>query len=115
MGPKTEADLLPMPKTDKKATKSPKIVNKPGSDEQHNIKQKVEEESLNILDVMKKVNFHKPGENYKTDGYIVTENTPKLLQDHLKVTGGKVSLLVFLMLKTLQRLINITMHCVCLC
>lgn len=37
-----------------------------------------------------KVHFHKPGENYKTDGYIVTPNTHHLLQKHLKATGGKV-------------------------
>lgn len=46
--------------------------------------------SLTILDVMKKINFHKPGENFKTDGYVVTENTDKLLKEHLKITGGKV-------------------------
>lgn len=45
---------------------------------------------MTILDVMKKVNFHAPGENYKTDGYVVTENTDKLLKEHLKITGGKV-------------------------
>jgi len=39
---------------------------------------------------MKRLNFHKPGENYKTDGYIITENTTKLLMTHLKRTGGKV-------------------------
>lgn len=46
--------------------------------------------SLSILDVMKKLIFHAPGENYKTDGYVVTEVTHKLLQNHLKRTGGKV-------------------------
>lgn len=30
------------------------------------------------------------GENYKTDGYVVTPNTMKLLKDHLKTTGGQV-------------------------
>lgn len=50
----------------------------------------IETEAINILDVMKKINFHAPGENYKTDGYIVTENTHNLLQNHLKETGGKV-------------------------
>lgn len=44
-----------------------------------------------ISELMKtKVHFHKPGENYKTEGYIVTPNTHKLLQEHLKITGGKV-------------------------
>lgn len=44
-----------------------------------------------ISELMKtKVHFHKPGENYKTNGYIVTPNTHYLLQKHLKATGGKV-------------------------
>ncbi|KAG9510490.1 putative glutamine--tRNA ligase, partial [Fragariocoptes setiger] len=34
--------------------------------------------------------FHKPGENYKTDGYVVTPNTEALLAKHLQETGGQV-------------------------
>lgn len=30
------------------------------------------------------------GENYKTDGYVITEKTMDLLAQHLKETGGKV-------------------------
>jgi len=37
-----------------------------------------------------KVHFHAPGENYKTDGYVVTPNTEKLLKKHLAETGGSV-------------------------
>lgn len=37
-----------------------------------------------------KVHFHAPGENFKTDGYVSTPNTEKLLKEHLKITGGKV-------------------------
>lgn len=37
-----------------------------------------------------KVHFHKPGENYKTEGYVVTPNTHRLLREHLEITGGKV-------------------------
>lgn len=41
--------------------------------------------------VMKSKNvFHRPGENYLTEGYIITPNTQRLLRDHLKATGGKV-------------------------
>ncbi|CAF3321802.1 unnamed protein product [Rotaria sp. Silwood1] len=36
------------------------------------------------------LNFHKPGENYKTEGYIMTPKTMDLLKEHLKKTGGKV-------------------------
>jgi hypothetical protein len=38
----------------------------------------------------KKVHFHLPGENYKTDGYVTTPNTMRLLKSHLQITGGKV-------------------------
>nr|CDS20273.1 glutaminyl tRNA synthetase [Echinococcus granulosus] len=34
--------------------------------------------------------FHKPGENYKTDGYVVTNRTQVLLKEHLAKTGGHV-------------------------
>ncbi|OXB66236.1 hypothetical protein ASZ78_000661 [Callipepla squamata] len=34
--------------------------------------------------------FHKPGENYKTEGYVVTPNTMALLKQHLAITGGQV-------------------------
>uniref|UniRef100_A0A8C2L0D3 Glutamine--tRNA ligase n=1 Tax=Cyprinus carpio TaxID=7962 RepID=A0A8C2L0D3_CYPCA len=34
--------------------------------------------------------FHKPGENYKTEGYVVTPNTMNLLKKHLEETGGQV-------------------------
>jgi len=34
--------------------------------------------------------FHKTGENYKTDGYIITPNTMNLLQQHLKETNGMI-------------------------
>ena len=30
------------------------------------------------------------GENYKTDGYIITDNTMQILKDHLKKTDGQV-------------------------
>ncbi|KAG5318412.1 SYQ ligase, partial [Pseudoatta argentina] len=91
LGPKVDADLAPIPKQVKpkdKQTKAKKSENA-----------KEEQESLNgekggaqtISELMKtKTQFHKPGENYKTDGYIVTPNTHYLLQKHLKATGGKV-------------------------
>ncbi|CAK9291915.1 unnamed protein product [Gordionus sp. m RMFG-2023] len=36
------------------------------------------------------LNFHKPGENYKTDGYVITPHTPTLLKEHLERTGSRV-------------------------
>ncbi|XP_045465828.1 probable glutamine--tRNA ligase [Harmonia axyridis] len=87
LGPKTEADLAPPPKQERKVKpkeeKTSKTVEKSkAGDEIKN--------ALSILDVMKKIDFHKPGENFKTDGYVVTANTQKLLEEHLKITGGKV-------------------------
>ncbi|KAI1280808.1 putative glutamine--tRNA ligase [Halotydeus destructor] len=37
-----------------------------------------------------KTQFHKPGENFTTDGYVVTPLTHELLKKHLKETGGQV-------------------------
>uniref|UniRef100_A0A8C5H8G4 Glutamine--tRNA ligase n=1 Tax=Gouania willdenowi TaxID=441366 RepID=A0A8C5H8G4_GOUWI len=36
------------------------------------------------------VPFPHAGENYKSEGYVVTPNTMALLQKHLEVTGGKI-------------------------
>ncbi|XP_076264536.1 glutaminyl-tRNA synthetase [Rhynchophorus ferrugineus] len=89
LGPKTEADLAPISKTDKKGPKASKKEEKDTS-KQNKEKGNLVVQPLTILDVMKKVNFHVPGENYKTDGYVMTENTEKLLKEHLKITGGMV-------------------------
>ncbi|VEN41918.1 unnamed protein product [Callosobruchus maculatus] len=92
LGPKTEADLNPAAKTAKKAAKPTKTEAKESTKKPIHSETDSSslQQSVTILDVMKKVNFHKPGENYKTDGYVVTENTHNLLKEHLKVTGGKV-------------------------
>lgn len=37
------------------------------------------------------LNFHKPGENYKTEGYVINDNTMRLLAEHLQITGGQAS------------------------
>uniref|UniRef100_A0A3Q2FTC3 Glutamine--tRNA ligase n=1 Tax=Cyprinodon variegatus TaxID=28743 RepID=A0A3Q2FTC3_CYPVA len=34
--------------------------------------------------------FHKPGENYTTEGYVVTPKTMELLKKHLEITGGQI-------------------------
>lgn len=46
--------------------------------------------ATSIAELMKKLPFHAPGENYKSDGYVVTPETKKLLEEHLKITSGKV-------------------------
>lgn len=48
-------------------------------------------EVMSFMELMgEAVKFHKPGENYKTDGYVITDKTMELLKQHLKTTGGKV-------------------------
>lgn len=90
LGEKTEADLAPPPKKQKEkkpaetANKSEKVANVEDAS-------KVSDGASSIAELMKtKVHFHAPGENYKTDGYVVTPNTERLLKEHLKITGGKV-------------------------
>lgn len=88
LGPKSDADLAPPPKT----SKQPK-ANKPEKEkaQQKNVSDKEKVGARTISELMKtKVHFHKPGENYKTEGYTVTPNTRKLLEEHLKVIEGKV-------------------------
>lgn len=96
LGPKTEADLVPLAKVKKpvgaaaataKTTKSKEENEKA----QSNTQKKDDDSALTIMELMKtKVNFHAPGENYKTDGYVTTPSTDRLLKEHLKLTGGQV-------------------------
>ena len=78
LGPKTEADLAPPPKEkkvakDKSATSSDKKSDKAQKSSNTNDRKSVEDEgATTIAELMKtKVHFHKPGENYKTDGYVI--------------------------------------------
>lgn len=95
LGPKTEADLAPPPKaekkpkgdTGKKAKKADDKISKPSE------KAESPDEiggAMSISELMKKLPFHAPGENFKSDGYVVTNDTKRLLEEHLKITGGKV-------------------------
>ena len=52
----------------------------------------LEKRPLSMAEFLKTVNFHLPGENYKTDGYVITDKTHDLLKEHLKITGGQVCL-----------------------
>jgi len=78
LGAKTDADFAPVQK--QKKVKEIKPVEK----------KVFVYTPVSIEEVMGKVDFHKPGENFKTDGYVVTKNTETLLAKHLKETGGKV-------------------------
>ncbi|KAK0182166.1 hypothetical protein PV327_000329 [Microctonus hyperodae] len=92
LGPKTDADLAPAPKPQKqpkaKVQDKEKIVKKDAKIIDDN---ESKDSAKTISELMKtKVHFHKPGENYKTEGYVVTPFTHKLLAEHLKITGGSV-------------------------
>ncbi|KOC59075.1 putative glutamine--tRNA ligase [Habropoda laboriosa] len=88
LGAKCDSDLTPLPKAIKQAK-----VKKTEKEKEHksiiSINEKVGVHTISEL-MKTKVHFHKPGENYKTEGYILTTNTHRLLQEHLKTTGGKV-------------------------
>ncbi|KAL4708789.1 hypothetical protein ACJJTC_011753 [Scirpophaga incertulas] len=94
LGPKTEADLAPPPKADKKAKgdtgKRPKKEDCQNTKlEKTDVPENVDG-ATTIAELMRKLPFHAPGENYKSDGYIVTPDTKKLLEEHLKITSGQV-------------------------
>ena len=88
LGPKVDSDLAPPPKT----IKQPKVKKPNKEKDQGSVvasNEKIGAQTISEL-MRTKVHFHKPGENYKTEGYIVTPNTQRLLQEHLQITGGKV-------------------------
>nr|CAG4634624.1 EOG090X01EL [Alona affinis] len=87
LGPKTEADLAPPPKVEK--VKPAKLATT-AANPKENVEADTDSAST-MTELMKnKVHFHKPGENYKTDGYVITDKTMDLLKEHLKITGGQV-------------------------
>ncbi|XP_022187342.2 probable glutamine--tRNA ligase [Nilaparvata lugens] len=92
LGPKTEADMAPVPKKPSKQTKVKDQNDHKSNKSKDKIQVNGTEESgpMTVSEMMKKVNFHAPGENFKTDGYVVTEHTQRLIAEHLKITGGKV-------------------------
>ncbi|KAK6632385.1 hypothetical protein RUM44_007427 [Polyplax serrata] len=86
LGPKTEEDKKPIKSKPAKQKPTEQVASSGD-------KTKFVEVPKGIVigELMKtKVQFHKVGENYKTDGYVVTSKTKELLAEHLKITGGKV-------------------------
>uniref|UniRef100_A0A668S192 Glutaminyl-tRNA synthetase n=1 Tax=Oreochromis aureus TaxID=47969 RepID=A0A668S192_OREAU len=76
LGPKTEADLEKKPKV--------KVL--------HFWSDAVSGEGKSLMEQLRgeALKFHKPGENYTTEGYVVTPNTMNLLKKHLEFTGGQI-------------------------
>lgn len=78
LGPKTEADNAKPKKVkeEKAKDKGPKVA--------------AEETCQDIIELLRRTNFHSTGENYKSDGYVITPNTMRLLSEHVRTTGGQV-------------------------
>uniref|UniRef100_A0A8C4TN82 Glutamine--tRNA ligase n=1 Tax=Erpetoichthys calabaricus TaxID=27687 RepID=A0A8C4TN82_ERPCA len=86
LGPKTEADL------DKKSKAQKQKVPDTNKKEEAVLNGEMKFEGKSLMEQLRgeALKFHKPGENYKTEGYVVTANTMKLLKQHLEITGGQV-------------------------
>nr|XP_029477460.1 glutamine--tRNA ligase [Oncorhynchus nerka] len=86
LGPKTEADLEKKPKAQKAKAPDGEVK------EELTMNGEIKIEGRSLMDELRGValNFHKPGENYKTEGYVVTPKTMDLLKQHLEFTGGQI-------------------------
>lgn len=90
LGPKTEADLEKKPKQPKaKAAESEAKVKREDVAVNGEV---MAGEGKSLMEQLRgeALKFHKPGENYKTEGYVVTANTMNLLKKHLEITGGQI-------------------------
>jgi glutaminyl-tRNA synthetase len=91
LGPKTAEDENPEPPK----PKAPKAENKPAaaaaaSGAAAAAAPAAEAASPETVFHGAVLRFHAPGENYKTEGYVVTEKTMELLKKHTEATGGQV-------------------------
>uniref|UniRef100_A0A671KWG7 Glutamine--tRNA ligase n=1 Tax=Sinocyclocheilus anshuiensis TaxID=1608454 RepID=A0A671KWG7_9TELE len=84
LGPKTEADLEKKPKVYFYCLEFSNLSTS------ESVFEKLKGKSLMEQLRGEALKFHKPGENYKTEGYVVTSNTMNLLKKHLEETGGQV-------------------------
>ncbi|XP_039253901.1 glutamine--tRNA ligase-like [Styela clava] len=86
LGPKTEADMAPVSKN--KKSNNPKPAKNSGDAKSKD----VELDDRSLMDQLRgaALCFHKPGENYATENYVVTPKTMDLLKEHLSLTGGQV-------------------------
>lgn len=85
LGPKTEADLEKVKPQKAKGSegkmKEEAAAEEGAAGEGRSLMEQLRGEALK---------FHKPGENYKTEGYVVTPNTMDLLKKHMELTGGQI-------------------------
>ncbi|CAG0897953.1 unnamed protein product [Cyprideis torosa] len=91
LGPKTEEDLRPKPK--KKDQKSKQKATAAAVEEAVGNGSETKEPVVTSMTEYFRARptmFHAPGENFKTEGYVMTPKTMELLDKHLKETGGNV-------------------------
>ncbi|XP_055485893.1 glutamine--tRNA ligase [Psammomys obesus] len=88
LGPKMEADLEKKPKVAK--ARLEETDRKTSRDVVEN--GEVAGQTLSLMEQLRgeALKFHKPGENYKTPGYVTTPHTMDLLKQHLEITGGQI-------------------------
>lgn len=90
LGPKTEADLQPSKTKESKPSKEGKAAKESRSAPvEMQVNGDAEEDEANTM-LGEASKFHKPGENFKTPGYVLTPKTMTLLKEHLERTGGRV-------------------------
>ncbi|KAK0428027.1 hypothetical protein QR680_010554 [Steinernema hermaphroditum] len=89
LGPKTEEELNPKKKKAVKPAAKPKDEPKKSNDAEN---EAAVDGAATIEELMRTrtKDFHKVGENYKTDGYVVTPDMERILKEHVKRVNGKV-------------------------
>lgn len=88
LGAKTEADLEKKPKAQKS-----KVAENDVKKEEVAVNGDANfVEGRSLMEQLRgeALKFHKPGENYKTEGYVVTPKTMELLKKHMEFTGGQI-------------------------
>uniref|UniRef100_A0A3Q3XQM8 Glutamine--tRNA ligase n=1 Tax=Mola mola TaxID=94237 RepID=A0A3Q3XQM8_MOLML len=92
LGPKTEADLEMKSKVQAKVRNLIFFFFFKCTFSFCCIGQEMAGEGKSLMDQLRgeALKFHKPGENYKTEGYVVTPKTMELLKKHLEETGGQI-------------------------
>ncbi|XP_061687568.1 glutamine--tRNA ligase isoform X1 [Syngnathoides biaculeatus] len=89
LGPKTEADLEKKSKLQKNKAENEVKLKK---EEVVLIGEATAVEGKSLMEQLRgeALKFHKPGENYRTEGYVVTPNTMNLLKKHMELFGGQI-------------------------
>ena len=98
LGPKTHEELNPAAKKKVVVVNTPKAEAKPkkvepnlkAADSNSVENEEAGAESIDELLKARASYFHKVGENYKSEGYVVTPKTMTLLAEHVKQVNGRV-------------------------